>query len=632
MGLYDDLPLPSTEQSIRLIAFRPAEDQSAPLAAELLVVPLDSNPQYATLSYCWGPLTSTRPMTCNNSVLEIRESLAIGLTRLRSISSLLLWVDQVCINQDDVRERSAQVAFMKRIYSQATKTFAYLGEPDSEVSRDACRVLETLKVPVMRVIDFKLEGTSYKAFLRSRIPAIKLAIQNPSLTKKSFSEDVRKAIVQLLSRPYFFRKWIIQELVRSRSVFCVIGSHCFPWNPFLFSVLREGGKFQDTDFSTRGQAGWLMYLIKNEVGKREHPLLTLLYYSRYCKATDPRDYVFALLGAACDSDDFPKPDYEVAINDLYHKISCCFVRQGRGFLMLHLAGLRSTKNGLPSWVVDWRDLDTSYHSKYFAWFHAGGWDGSLELCTDDTIIRASGKIVDRVIAIGDSFKAELNLLDRLKRYINNCTDAFERFYEKGTTTQAIQKDLASLIAFEMRCWSRDPDKAVFVFNERYHDVFGCCDVTALDYLSRIDFLLMIVQFYPMHFCKWLSKKAQQKGMDGLSRLFQKLQPVESLKLLIEYEMIKGLHRSNAQEFVLHWNFFKPTTRPIMTQSRRLGLAPALTQSEDIVCVLLGAKAPLILRPADNGTYKIVGEAYVRDIMFGSTLNDKRYPVQEILIS
>jgi Heterokaryon incompatibility protein (HET) len=633
MALYDGLPLPSTEQGIRLIAFRPAKDPNEPLAAELLVVSLDTNPQYATISYCWGSPTPTRPMTCNNTVLEITESLALGLTRFRAMSDLLLWVDQICINQGDVRERNAQVAFMKRIYSQATKTFAYLGEPDSDISSDACRVLESLKVPVMRMIDFKVNGASHKSYLRSRIPAIKLAMQHPSLARKSFDVDVKKAIVHLLSRPYFFRKWIIQELVMSQSLFCIIGPHCFSWDAFLNSVLKVGGSFRTTDDpGTRIQAGWLFFLNYNEVGMRKHALLTLLYYSRYSQATDPRDHVFALLGAACDSDDFPKPDYEMAVDHLYHEVSCCLVRQGKAFLMFHLAGMRSTENGLPSWVVDWRDLDTSYSSKYFAWFHAGGLDGNIELCKDNTIIRARGKLVDRVVAIGDPFKAELKLQERLERYISNCTEVFEMFYEKGTTKEAIQKDLASLISFEMRCWSRDPYYRWFSFSGNYHDDFRCADIEAMSCFSSKQLPLIHAKVFAMLFGQWLSKRCQKKGMNSLSRFFQKIQPHASLKFLTEYELLTGLYRTNAQESCFRGNFFKPTTRPVRTENHRLGLAPALTQIEDVACVLLGAKAPLILRPSENGTYKIVGEAYVQDIMFGATLNDERYPVQDILIS
>jgi Heterokaryon incompatibility protein (HET) len=630
MGPYDDLPLPATKQSIRLMTLKSAKDRNAPLTAELSVVPLDSNQQYATLSYCWGPPTITRSMSCNNTVLEIRENLAIALTSIRSLSSLPLWVDQICINQDDVCERSAQVAFMKTIYSQATKTFVYIGEPDSEASSDACRVLETLKAPVMSKIDMYAEG--FRALFRARIEAIKLAMQHPRLAKRSHDKSVRKAIAQLIERPYFCRKWIIQEIVMSRSLFCVLGSHCFRWDLFINEALKQNGRILDTPEDEAIRAFWLIDLADRISCARPNPLLTLLYYSRYFKATDPRDHIFSLLGAASDSDDFPQPDYEMAVEQVYHEISCCLVRQGRGFLMLHLVGMRSIGNGLPSWVVEWRDLDISYPCKYFAWFHAGGRDGNIELCTDNNIIRTSGKIVDHVVAISEPFKAELDLFDRLERYIDTCTDAFERFYEKDTTKPAIQRDLASLISFEMRCWSGDPDLEAFRFNDNYQDMGRYSDLAAWECLSSKNFYLMHIQFYAIHCPKWLSKRSSKMGMDTLSRTFEKLQPVENPKLLVEYELMKGLYCTNALECMLHWSFFQPTTRPIMTRNRRLGLAPALTQPEDIVCVLLGAKAPLILRPSDNGTYKIVGEAYVRDIMFGSTLNDKRYPVQEILIS
>jgi Heterokaryon incompatibility protein (HET) len=632
MGLYDELPLPATEQSIRLIAFRSANDQNEPLAAELLVVPLDSNPEYVAISYCWGPPTSTRPVTCNNTIIEIREGLAQGLTRVRSMSSLPLWVDQICINQDDGQERSAQVALMKRIYSQATKTFVYLGEPDSEASRDACRVLETLEVPVVRRLDFGWDGASYRNLFRAGLTAIKLAMQNPCLIKTSHDKDVREAIVRLTCRPYFSRKWIIQELAMSRSVSLVIGSHCFSWKLFLSTVMIAGSKVQETAFNERIQVGWLLWMTDNNAGVRTHPLLTLLYYSRF-KAIDPRDYVFALLGAASDSVDVPRPDYEMAVDHLYHEVSCCFVRQGRAFLMFHLVGMRSTENGLPSWVVDWRDLDTWYPSKHFASFHAGGRDGYVSLCAGNTTIRTSGKIVDRVVALGDPFNDELGLLDRLEHYIDHCSDAFEIFYEKGTTKQAIQRDLASLIAFEMRFNPLDPLRKLFVFDENNHDANRCLDLGILDDVSRSELYLMNAQFYAMQSCKWLSERGKRMAMDGLSRLCQKISTnIESPRMLTRYGLMKGLYCSNATESLLRWNFFKPTTRPIMTHNRRLGLAPALTQKEDIVCVVLGAKAPLILRPSEHGTYKIVGEAYVQDIMFGATLNDERYPVQEILSS
>ena len=131
--------------------------------------------------------------------------------------------------------------------------------------------------------------------------------------------------------------------------------------------------------------------------------------------------------------------------------------------------------------------------------------------------------------------------------------------------------------------------------------------------------------------KWISCRGQRFGVSHLSTLCQKIRPVETPRILAEDGVINGFKKTPLDGALRRLNFFRPTTRPIMTHNRRLGLAPALTEVEDVVCVILGAKAPFILRPSADGTYKIVGEAYVRDIMFGETLTDDQYPLDDILI-
>jgi Heterokaryon incompatibility protein (HET) len=633
MGLYNDLPLLPTEQTIRLMNLRPASDRDAPLIAELFIVSLDTNPQYACLSYCWGPPTIMCPVTCNNVMLPIRENLALALGSIRSMSSLPLWVDQICINQDDISERSAQVSCMKRIYIQASKTFVYIGEPDSDATEDACEVLEQLTIPWLSTMNWEDGDLNRKIPpLRAQIAAGKLAMQHPRLMKRSYNKDVTRALSQLLERPYFSRKWIIQELVMSRSLHCVLGLHCFEWYKFILLALKETKCLFNTELTNATQVFWLFQLCRNFIDQRPCSLLELLYHSRFFKAMDPRDHVFALLGAASDSDDFPKPDYGIAVEQLYHKISSCLIRQGRGFLVLHLTGIRHRDNGLPSWVVDWRHLDAFYPCKHFASFEAGGSHGHIQLIPDITTIRVSGKLMDRVAAIGGLFNAEMNIWDRLAQYIDDCTRAFEQFYEDGTGRLAIQKDLASLIFFDMKYDDGNPDRMMFVFNEEYYDDVRGQDTTSLDSATWTQFAVMRCRFLVDQLGDRLSRAGHRIGIGGLSKLGQKLRPTETPMTLVEHHIIKGLVNTSIVENCLRYNFFRPTTRPIMTQKRLLGLAPALTEKGDVVCVIHGAKAPFILRPAGDGTYKIVGEAYVGDIMFGETLSDDSCPVQEILIS
>lgn len=635
MGLYDNLPLSSTEQSIRLIKLQTASNRDAPLVANISVVPLAAtNPDYAAVSYCWGSPTSTKcPITCNDTVLEVGGNLAAALTSIRSMSNLPLWVDQICINQNDAQERSAQVAFMQKIYSQAKKTFIYLGELDSGAANEACEVLETIGIPVLQMSDYEKDEHKLKTRLKAGLATVKLAVQHPRLMKRAYSEDVRRALDRLIRLPYFSRKWIIQEVVMSRSLFCLLGGRCFEWDPFITAMLKQSRTVDSSaDVYTATKVWWLWDLVHEFADKRRPPLLTLLYYSRSFKATEHRDYVFSLLGAASDSHEFPEPDYELSVQQVYQETSSSFVRQGNGFLLFHLAGLRPTDNGLPSWVVDWRDFDTFYSGKHFSSFCAGGMEDSITLTSTAAILQGSGKIVDRVVAVADLFNSEMNLCDRLAHYIDNCTFAFREFYGDDTEKLCIQRDLASMISFEMKLDVNDPDRTMYKFNKDYIDVSACQDICALDSLTPGQEVHMFFRFFLRKFERCISSFGPGIGVSGLSRPFQKLRPVETPKILAEDAVANGIAKDSAFENFLRYNFFKPTTRPVMTQNRRLGLAPSMTQKDDVVCVLFGANAPLILRPSAGGTYKIVGEAYVRDIMFGETLKDDRYPVQQILIS
>lgn len=56
---------------------------------------------------------------------------AFRLLVLHGLPPLLLWVDAICINQEDVPERNHQVALMSRIYSQSKTTLIWIGDKDA---------------------------------------------------------------------------------------------------------------------------------------------------------------------------------------------------------------------------------------------------------------------------------------------------------------------------------------------------------------------------------------------------------------------------------------------------------------------------------------------------------------------
>lgn len=213
MGLYDELPLKPADQTIRLLKLHTANDRSDPLIADLTVVSLDSNPSFAALSYCWGPPAFTRSIICNSTALDITESLSLALSSIRSMSSLPLWVDQICIHQDDLSERSSQVSCMKRIYSQASETIVYLGEPEPEAA-DAFKALKTVIMPAANIRWQSVKEDSLTQFY-VKVPAtrFKLAVRHPHLTMKIFDKRMTRMTGRMIERPYYSRKWLALQIL-----------------------------------------------------------------------------------------------------------------------------------------------------------------------------------------------------------------------------------------------------------------------------------------------------------------------------------------------------------------------------------------------------------------------------------
>jgi hypothetical protein len=80
------------------------------------------------LSYVWGDIRDSANITFDGRTVSVTKSLETALRHLRyPDKSRTLWVDYVCINQEDIQERSQQVAKMGSIYEQATSVLIWLG-------------------------------------------------------------------------------------------------------------------------------------------------------------------------------------------------------------------------------------------------------------------------------------------------------------------------------------------------------------------------------------------------------------------------------------------------------------------------------------------------------------------------
>lgn len=133
--IYDFCPLKAHTDEIRLLYIEP-DDWEAPIRCRLRVVRLnDPYYTYRTLSYVWGTSESQQGIYIDGKAFAVRPNLFDAIRRLRTRRDGrdAIWMDAICIDQNDPVERSHQVALMSRIYTQCRKVLVWLGEPDQYV-------------------------------------------------------------------------------------------------------------------------------------------------------------------------------------------------------------------------------------------------------------------------------------------------------------------------------------------------------------------------------------------------------------------------------------------------------------------------------------------------------------------
>ena len=173
------------------------------LRGELEVVSLLTNPkpQYEALSYCWEEVSGIEKICVNGLMIKAPASAAKVLRRFRPQQGRRsLWIDAICINQDDMGERNQQVGLTGKIYHGTIRTLIWLGDPD-----------ETDDIAIS---DIKfLVNDVYPRYVRTS-NGIRLSEQAPSLASGGYQ------MARFFGRPWFNRVWVLQEAVLAPIATC----------------------------------------------------------------------------------------------------------------------------------------------------------------------------------------------------------------------------------------------------------------------------------------------------------------------------------------------------------------------------------------------------------------------------
>ncbi|KAK6833312.1 Heterokaryon incompatibility protein 6- OR allele [Apiospora arundinis] len=305
-----------------------------PIDCDISIQDLAHHPDYEAVSYTWadesGDATRCRTIHVRGKPLLVTRSCENALRHLRrDFSTRHLWIDAVCIDQENVDERGHQVQLMPRIYSGAKAVPVYIGEltPSSET------------------------------FLRNR------------MLSKSDLYKFDPELAEFLSRRYFQRVWILQEVALARQATIVCGSMSVPWSQVSSSLISRLVEAEKDDLSASDSIP-PCFRFSPSLYAEPGQEMKLLDLARPCVATDPRDKVFSLLGLILGG---------LSVTQVYARTAIYLASQFGWLEVLYRAGASNASlNGIPSWVPDWTCRMQWYPMTIFSMpyqpFETGEWD------------------------------------------------------------------------------------------------------------------------------------------------------------------------------------------------------------------------------------------------------------------
>lgn len=320
-------------------AFKPAPDGSANI------------PHYEALSYTWGSTKSHKAIFTFHSdgghrKLLVTKNLALALRHLRTTTApRTLWIDAICINQEDIKERSAQVKRMASIYSLAHRVVVWLG-PGSPSSSLAMSTLEYL-------------GEQIEISRQGNVIHMPGAVERHWYKESAdlpYDARTLNAVLRLSERTYFTRVWIVQELFLSNHRTVIqCGSDSMSWMNLrkAFNCLSTKRSLPSALFREQ-----LVVVARLADYDARDPYRELTRSIRDRNCSNDRDRVYGLLGLMPEGlRTMMTPNYDITVGDVYKQETAAQIEFFQRLGVLGDCGLPGGSNparaiDAPSWVPD----------------------------------------------------------------------------------------------------------------------------------------------------------------------------------------------------------------------------------------------------------------------------------------
>ena len=547
--------------------------------------PRDRAPDYDALSYAWGEDTSTSFTLCNGFQLSIRSNLFDALPlihKARPAPRRPLWIDAICLNQEDAEEKADHVPLMGIIYERATRTLVWLGQAadDSDLAMDNLSELRTY-----------MQTQNQDELEHYGITDPSAILQYHGLAAQT--DPIWSGVQALFERRWFYRLWTLQEIVLAQDPTIICGGKCIDWTvlpSFVQAVnhLRLGwlcfglGDTQSTG-AYKYEGNQLVTQIHG-MRTRLRPLRnamflpTLLSFSKSRGYTLPVDRIWAVMGLLS-----PFSQKIIREANLVDYGSEAYSETYLGVMKVHIEhlpvaaiqllehGLTHAKNSrLPSWCPDWDRGQICTPIALKPGVAAGKPDGSSSSKGPTKLLRPAMSADYRCLTV-------LGLpLDTI-RYVSRNVGRF----------------WGSYIVNDSHDWGRLRSSCIWA-TESLNAVSG-------------------------------SARGEPTAEAGDAAIIELWNMLQDCSRALDALLFPGKVKFDMSDFVLWCNgrkFFR-------TDSGRYGLGHPDMKEGDVVSVLYGGVSLVLLRPHEetlfrnlhldllrNRTLEVIGDAYVPGLMHG----------------
>jgi hypothetical protein len=592
-SIYEPLP---EGGFIRVLVLQPGicDDE---IVCHLEIQSYESSKKYSAISYVWGDHNVTVNILCNSIPVQITSSLADALRRFRSPQKTKrLWADALCINQDDDEEKGHQVTHMGKVYEHATCVLVWLGLDVDNVAEGCFKTIEEIN----KYFEKQLEENN-----NSLWGLLSLKAPHPVPT----SLENWLPVHRLMELPWFRRVWTVQE--------CSLAMRCrMFWGQASIDIAEvisiavwyvEHGGFRalvqaygigSISLPRTLFANAYCYFRQVQSWQCSRPVLRKhleqFPSSTFCcmicgldelKATDERDFVYALLGCVFAKDDCGLPliqvDYAAPLRKVYYDIAESLLRSTREGPWLLSAVTRTSRAPVtqliyPTWIPQWNFplqmlANPAYH------FESGGPPNRfVATISKSACLQISGFIFDKVIWRTDQIQNK----------------NFLQVAQLWTTSNRATNE-----PYLNRLW-RVLASAAIDFGLPLHEE----DFTRTLVINRGN--------------RWGGHHETD------IQAYRKLMQLSIEKPWIKTKVVVTDEERSYAKWVAHAMCFHTSWRCLfLTRNGRIGLGPSMAMEVgDLCCIVMGATVPFLLTPGNEGRYRLVEECYIHGVMGGELLD------------